>query len=109
MIVQPARLGGVQGCKGGILRYHNVGVVAEPLQAAIPNVAAYVVIGTRGYCKKGDVPRCGQHEADDNHALWEVRCTEELADSEKIRKAGHRERNDGKRFAFAAELARADD
>ena len=32
-----------------IVRSHNVRVIAEPLQTAIPNIAANVVVGARRY------------------------------------------------------------
>ncbi len=68
-MVHRARLGRVQSGDRGIVGYHNVGVVAEPLQAAIPNIAANVVIGARRYREKRYVPDCGQPESYDDGAL----------------------------------------
>ena len=52
---------------GRIAGNDKIGVVAEPLQAAIPNVSMDIIIGPRGQGKKFNVPhRCKDESTDDN-------------------------------------------
>jgi hypothetical protein len=46
----------------------NIWVVAEPLQAAIPNISMNIVINARGQPKKFDVPYRRQDESNDDDA-----------------------------------------
>ncbi len=67
-VVQVAGFRGMQALHGRIAGNDKIGVVAEPLQAAIPNVAMDIIIGTRGQPKKFNVPHSSQDEPDDNDA-----------------------------------------
>jgi coproporphyrinogen III oxidase-like Fe-S oxidoreductase len=57
----------MQGFGGRIAGNDNIRIVAEPLQAAIPNVSMDIIIGARGQAKKFNVPcRCKDESNDDN-------------------------------------------
>ena len=66
-IVQVAGFRRMQPLNRGIAGNDKIWVVAEPLQAAIPNIAMNIIIGARGHSKKFNVPYRGQDEADDDN------------------------------------------
>jgi hypothetical protein len=51
---------------GRIAGNDNVGVVAEPLQAAIPNITMDIIIDARRHPKKFNLPHSSQDEPEDN-------------------------------------------
>ena len=51
---------------GRIAGHDQIRVVAQPLQAAIPEVAVNIVIGARWHPKECDVPHRGQCQPNDN-------------------------------------------
>jgi hypothetical protein len=51
---------------GRIAWNNNVGVVAEPLQAAVPNITVDIIVHARGNPKKFDVPNSSQEDPEDN-------------------------------------------
>ena len=62
----------MQPLSGGIAGNDNIGVVAEPLQAAIPNISMNIIIGARGHSKKFNVPHGSQDEPNDDNASGEL-------------------------------------
>jgi len=78
---------------GRIAGSDKIGVVAEPLQAAIPNISMNIIIGSRGCPKKFNVPHRGQHEPDDDNApgntLFKSGRSEKLADRQEVHDACH--------------------
>ena len=58
----------MQPLNGRIAGNDKIGVVAEPLQAAIPNIAMNIIIGARGQPKKFNVPHSSQDEPNDDNA-----------------------------------------
>jgi hypothetical protein len=58
----------------------NIGIVAEPLQAAIPNVSVDIVIGARRSSKEFNVPHSSQDKPKDDNSPGKVRRSEELTD-----------------------------
>ena len=109
-MVHRAGLGCVQRGERGIVGYHNVRVIAEPLHAAIPNIAANVVIGARRYCLKMQcatlrpstrpmtITRFGKFGVQKNSRMARRYATPATASGMRA-----------KCFALAAELARAND
>src|SRR6267378_4266813 len=67
-VVQVAGFRSMQPLNGRIAGNDNIGVVAEPLQAAIPNIAMDIIIGARGQPKKCNVPHSSQDKPDDDNA-----------------------------------------
>ena len=57
---------------GRIAGNDNIGVVAEPLQAAVPNIAMDIIIGARGQPKKFNVPHSSQDEPNDDNAPGKI-------------------------------------
>ena len=74
----------MQPLDGRIAGNDKIGVVAEPLQAAIPNISMNIIIGARGQPKKFNVPHSSQDEPDDDNAsgnaLFKFRRSEKLTD-----------------------------
>ncbi len=56
----------MQPLNGRIAGDDKIGVVAEPLQTAIPNISMDIIIGSRGQPKKFNVPDGSQDEPDDD-------------------------------------------
>src|ERR1700757_3186618 len=54
-VVQAAGFRGMQLLSGGIAGNDKIGVVAEPLQASIPNISMNIILGGRGSSKKFNV------------------------------------------------------
>ena len=67
-IVQRACFRGMQASRGRIAGNDNVGIVAKPLHASIPDIAMNVIISARGQPKKCNVPHRGQEESNDGYA-----------------------------------------
>ena len=82
----------MQRLNGRIVGNDKIGVVAEPLQAAIPNVSMDIIIGARGQPKKCNVPRRSQDEPNDNNASWKYRRDEKLTDRQEVHDARNRQR-----------------
>ena len=70
----------MQVLNGRIAGNDNIGVVAEPLQPAIPNISMNIIISTRRDSKKLNVPHSSQHEPNDHDAPWKSWCCEKLTD-----------------------------
>jgi hypothetical protein len=70
----------MQPLSGGIAGNDKIGVVAKPLQAAIPNISMNIIIGARGHPKKFDVPHSSQDEPNDDNASGEWWGSEKLTD-----------------------------
>ena len=87
---------------------HNIGVVAEPLQAAIPNIAMNIIIGARGHPKKFNVPRgCQDEPNDDNapgNASFKSGRSEKLTDRQEVHDARNRQRGHEVRSTSIAEV-----
>jgi len=58
----------------------NIWVVAEPLQAAVPNISMNIVIGARGEPEKFNVPHSSQDEPNDDNAPGKLWHCEKLTD-----------------------------
>jgi hypothetical protein len=58
----------------GIAGNDDIRVVAEPLQAAIPNIAMDIIIGARGNPKKSNVPHSSQDEPNNHNASGKFWC-----------------------------------
>jgi len=82
--------------RGRIAGHDNIGVVAEPLQAAIPNIAMNIIIGARGHPKKFNVPRGCQDEPNDGNApgnsSFKSGRSEKLTDRQEVHDARNRQR-----------------
>ena len=70
----------MQPFNGRITGNDNVGVVAEPLQAAIPKISMNIIIGARGQPKKFDVPHGSQDEPNDDNTPGKSWRSEKLTD-----------------------------
>jgi hypothetical protein len=70
----------MQPPSGGIAGNDNIRVVAEPLQAAIPNISMDIIIGARGHPKKFNVPHSSQDEPNDDNASRKSWRSEKLTD-----------------------------
>src|SRR5690242_9948574 len=85
----------MQPPNGRIAGDDNIGVVAEPLQAAIPDIAMDVIIDARGQPKKFSVPhRCQDEPNDENspgNGPSKSGRDEKLPDREEIGDAGKRQ------------------
>src|ERR1700732_2280711 len=86
----------------------NIGVVAEPLQAAIPNISMDIIIGARRQPKKFNVPHSSQDEPNDDNALRKFWRSEKLTDRQEGRDSRKRQRSHEVRSTPVAEVARAD-
>jgi hypothetical protein len=72
----------------------NIGVVAESLQAAIPNVTMNVIIGACGKPKKFNVPHGSQDQPEHDDTLRKSKKKKKLTDREEVddardRQGGH--------------------
>ena len=67
-VVQVAGFRGMQLRRGRIAGDDKIGVVAKPLQAAVPNISMDIIIGARGHPKKFNVPHSSQDEPNDDNA-----------------------------------------
>jgi hypothetical protein len=72
----------MEGLDSRIAGYDKIRVVAEPLQAAIPDVSVNIVIGARGHSQECDVPHRGQCQPNDNDLSRKAWFGEELTDGE---------------------------
>jgi hypothetical protein len=70
----------MQRFDGRIAGDDKIGIVAEPLQAAIPNISMNVIIGARGLPKKFNVPHRGQDEPNDDNSPGKLWRSEKLTD-----------------------------
>src|ERR1700719_2429448 len=86
----------------------NVGVVAEPLQAAIPNISMNIIIGARGHPKKFNLPHSSQDEANNDNASGKSWRSEKLTDRQEVRDSRKRQRAHEVRPTPIAEVACAD-
>src|SRR5690348_12325298 len=102
----------MQPLNGRIAGDDNIGVVAEPLQAAIPDIAMDVIIDARGQPKKFSVPhRCQDEPNDENspgNGPSKSGRDEKLPDREEIGDAGKRQPGHEMGSAAIAEVARAE-
>ncbi len=108
-VIQRAGFGGLQRGERGVVGNDNVRVIAEALNAAIPNVAVNVVIWPRGLQQERKMPHGRKHEPDDDYAAREFLREEELTNGKEVRDAGNEERDDERGRTDAAGAARADD
>src|SRR5882757_7516403 len=99
----------MQPFHGGIAGNDDIRVVAEPLQAAIPNISMNIVVVARWQPKKLDVPHGSQDEPNDHNAsgnapfkFWRG---EQLTDRQEVRDSRKRQRGDEVRSASIAEVA----
>src|SRR5262249_16527801 len=104
-MVQRASLGCVQLSDRRVAGNDNVRVVAEPLHAAIPNIAMNIIIGARRYQKKCTVPHRGQHEPDDRNAPGKTWRREELTDRQQVHDASKRQSSNEVRSTSVSEVA----
>jgi hypothetical protein len=58
----------------------EIGVIAEPLQAAIPDISMDIIIGARWEPKKFNVPHRRQDEPNNNNASGKFWRSEKLTD-----------------------------
>jgi len=98
----------MQSPHGGIAGNDKIGVVAEPLQAAIPNISVDIVIDARGHSKKFNVPESGQYEPNDHNSPGKCWRSEKLTDRQEVYDARKRQRGHEVWPTPVAEVARAD-
>jgi hypothetical protein len=77
----------VQPLNGRIAGNDKIGIVAEALQAAIPNIAVNIIIGSRRQTKKTNVPYSSQHKANDDYMPPKSWRSEQLADRTEVHNA----------------------
>ena len=70
----------MQLSSGRIAGNNNIGVVAEPLEAAIPNISMNIIIGARGQPKKFNVPDSSQDQPNDDNSSGKSWRSEKLTD-----------------------------
>ena len=70
----------MQRLSGGIAGNDEIGVVAKPLQASIPDISMNIVVGARGSPKKFNVPHSSKEEPNDDNASGECWGSEKLTD-----------------------------
>src|ERR1700724_3533152 len=95
----------MQPLSGSIAGNDNIGVVAEPLQAAIPNISMDIIIHARGHPKKFSVPHGSQDEPNGNSVPGESWSSEKLTDRQQVHDAGKRQRGHEVRSTSVAEVA----
>ena len=95
----------MQPLNGRIAGNDKIGVVAEPLQAAIPNIAMNIIIGARGQPKKFNVPHSSQDEPNDDDAPRKSWRSEKLTDRQEVHDARKRQRGHEVRSTPIAEVA----
>jgi hypothetical protein len=93
LVVQVLGFGGMQLLNGSICRHDNIGVVAKPLHATIPNITMDIIIGTRRHPKKFNVPHSRQDEPDHDNAPGGPCRSEEIADRQEVHDARKRQRS----------------
>src|ERR1700730_9719640 len=102
----------MQPLRGRVAGNDNIGVIAESLDAAVPNIAMDIIIGARGQAKKFNVPHNSQNEPNDDKApgnTWfKFRRSKNLTDRQEVGDARKRQRGHEVRPASIAEVARAD-
>src|SRR6266699_6158546 len=90
----------------------NIRVVAEPLQAPVPNISMNIIIGARGQPKKFNVPHSSEDEPNDDdapgNALFKSGRSEKLADRQEVHNARNRQGGHEVRTTSVAEVAGAD-
>src|SRR6266478_858400 len=79
-VVQVAGFRSMQPLSGRIAGNDNIGVVAEPLQAAITNISMNIIISARGHPKKFNVPHSSQDEPNDDNSPGKSWRSEKLTD-----------------------------
>ena len=70
----------MEALNGRIAGNNKVGVVAEPLQASIPNISMNIIIGARGQPEKFNVPHSSQDKPNDNNVSGKFWRSEKLTD-----------------------------
>src|ERR1700704_6381037 len=104
-VIQRAGLRCMQPGKSRITGNDDIRVVAEPLDAATPDISMDIVIRSRRLQQEQNMPHNSQPQPDDNDALWETWRGEQLTHGEKVCNAGNCQRNDEGGSTQAAELA----
>ena len=84
---------------------HNVGVVAEPLKAAIPNLSMNVIVSASGKPKKFNVPQGGEDEPNDHNASRKSIGCEKLTDRQEVGDACEGQRGHEIRTTSVGEVA----
>jgi hypothetical protein len=82
----------MQPADGGIAGNDKIGVVAQPLQAAIPNISMDIIIGARGHPKKCNVPHSSHDEPNDDNSPGKSGRSETLTDRQEVHDARKRQR-----------------
>jgi hypothetical protein len=82
----------MQPLNGRIAGNDKIGVVAEPLQAAIPNIAMNIIIGARGHPKKCNVPHSSEDEPNDDNSPRKYWRSEKLTDRQEVHDSRKRQR-----------------
>ena len=95
----------MQPLSGRIAGNDNIRVVAEPLQAAVPNISMNIIIGARGQPKKFNVPHSSQDEPEDDDAPRKSWRCEKLTDPEEVHDARKRQRGIEVRSTPITEIA----
>ena len=108
-MIECARLRRVQRRERRIARNHKIGIVAEPLETAIPDIAMDIIIRARRLPQKLNVPHRGKEETNNDDApsylLFKFRRNEKLAHRQEIRNAGNSQRGHEVWSAPIAEVA----
>ena len=84
----------MQPLNGRIAGNDKIGVIAEPLQSAIPNIAMNIVIivGARGHPKKCNVPYSSQDKPNDDNSPRKSWRSEKLTDRQEVHDARKRQK-----------------
>jgi hypothetical protein len=104
-MVQVAGLGSVQAPDRRIAGNDSIRAIAEPLQAAIPNISVNVIIGAWLHPKKLKMPQSGQDKPKDDNAPRKPWRGEELADRQEVRDAGNSQGSEKGRSTSIAPVA----
>jgi hypothetical protein len=73
--------------RGGVAGNDKIGVIAEPLQAAIPNISMDITICAYGIPKKLNVPHSRQEEPNHDNTTAECWGSEKLTDRQEVHDA----------------------
>jgi hypothetical protein len=84
---------------------NKVGIVAEPLQAPIPNISMNIIIGSRRHPKKFNVPHSRQQKSDNHNPPGKPWHDKEFTYRQEIRDAGQRQRGHEVRPTSIAKVA----
>ena len=74
----------MQSLNGGVAGNNKIGVVAEPLQASIPNISIDILIGFRGHAKEFNVPYDSHNESNDDNVSGKFLSSEKLTNRQEI-------------------------